>query len=232
MCEFEKNLLSLQKKIGYTFRDTELLCTAMTHTSFVNDAPELGGKHNERLEFLGDAVLELVVSSGLYEKYPDLNEGDMTKTRATAVCEAALFEVAKKFGIDHCIRLGNGEEITGGRRKPSILSDAVEALIGAIYLDGGIDHAAKFINSFTDLDSVRRHAHVKDNKTRLQEHVQRRHLGSISYKQLRVDGPPHDPCFTCAVYVDEKLLGTGMGHSKKEAEMNAASEALKKYNAD
>ncbi len=230
MHDFKTNPALLEERIGYRFNDKELLHSALTHSSYVkgDHRNDPNSVDNERLEFLGDAVLELAVSELIYRAYPRLSEGDMTKMRAAAVCESALFVVAKSYSLDAFIRLSNGEEITGGRNKPSILSDALEALIGAMYLDGGKKAAFDFIAGFIDLQAVLHNAATKDNKTRLQEFVQRKHLGDIAYGMLKAEGPEHKRIFTMAVYINNREMGRGQGHSKQEAAQNAAGEALNK----
>lgn len=230
MHDFKTNPALLEERIGYRFNDKELLYSALTHSSYVkgDHKNNPNSVDNERLEFLGDAVLELAVSELIYRAYPRLSEGDMTKMRAAAVCEPALFAVAKSYSLDAFIRLSNGEEITGGRNKPSILSDALEALIGAMYLDGGAKVAFDFIAGFIDLQAVLHSAATKDNKTSLQEFVQRKHLGDIAYSMLKAEGPEHKRIFTMAVYINNREMGLGQGRSKQEAAQNAAGEALNK----
>lgn len=222
------NVLSpLEDTLRYTFKNRSLLETALTHTSFVKG----DGKrqtHNERLEFLGDAVLELCVSEHLYLGHPELQEGAMTRHRARLVCEKALFSAAKTLGIPEHLRLGNGEELTGGRGKPSIVSDALEAVLGAIYLDGGLEPARRVI-----LERVIRlleEAHVdetdKDYKTRLQEHVQRDHIGTLEYECLGETGPEHQKLFTICVRLSGEPIGEGTGLNKQSAGQEAAKSAL------
>ncbi len=217
----------LEETLQYTFKNRSLLETALTHTSFVKG----DGKrqtHNERLEFLGDAVLELCVSEHLYLGHPELQEGAMTRHRARLVCEKALFSAAKTLGIPEHLRLGNGEELTGGRGKPSIVSDALEAVLGAIYLDGGLEPARRVI-----LERVIRlleEAHVdetdKDYKTRLQEHVQRDHIGTLEYECLGETGPEHQKLFTICVRLSGEPIGEGTGLNKQSAGQEAAKSAL------
>ena len=176
------NFNELQERIGYKFRDVSLLELALTHSSYANEHNRVV-ENNERLEFLGDAVLELTVSSYLYREYTKVDEGDLTRTRASMVCEPTLYLCAKDIELSKYILLGNGEEATGGRKRPSIVSDAMEALIGAIYLDGGLDDASKFVNSYV-LNDIENKKLFYDSKTNLQEIVQGKHMGVISYELI------------------------------------------------
>lgn len=222
------NALSLlEETLAYSFSDRSLLETALTHTSFVKG----DGKrqtHNERLEFLGDAVLELCVSEHLFRTHPELQEGAMTRHRARLVCEQALFSAAVSLGIPECLRLGNGEELTGGRRKPSIVSDALEAVIGAIYLDGGLENARRVIleRVIRLLEDARVDETDRDYKTRLQEHVQKGHIGILEYECLGETGPEHQKLFTICVRLSGEPIGEGKGHNKQNAGQAAAKDAL------
>ncbi len=226
----EKRLLeldTLQEAIGYRFRDTELLNTALTHTSFVKGENRSAG-HNERLEFLGDAVLELIVSEYLFKNYPGMNEGLMTRVRSRAVYENALFDAARGISLGKYLLLSHGEDHTGGREKPSILSDALEAVIGAMFIDGGIEPAKRFILSFaaeTVKEAVKT-VSVKDYKTLLQEYIQQNHSGSLEYNVVSVTGPDHKRVFTMEVSVNGKPYGRGRGGSKQESGQNAAHATL------
>ena len=212
-------LKELQERIGYHFKKEKLLRQALTHTSY-------GGENNERLEFLGDAVLELCASTYLFRNYPDMSEGYMSRTRAAAVCESALFRAAQSIGLGECLFLGKGEERMGGRQKPSIVSDAFEALIGAIYCESGFDAAEKFILAHISF-SVGGPAEGKDSKTRLQELLQHGTV-NIVYHLLEERGPDHDKWFVIEVRCNDEFLGKGEGRSKKEAEKAAAQAALEK----
>ena len=225
----ERKLDNFQARIGYTFKNKSLLKTALTHSSYVKSSPYGANRHdNERLEFLGDAVLGLCIGEQIFKTYSDASEGIMSRARAAAVCENALYEASKKIGIPECILLSYGEAVSGGRDKPSILSDALEAVIGAIYIDGGLDEARKFILSFTDVCDYYKSSKNKDEKTRLQEYIQERHMGSISYDVVSMSGPDHHRCFTISVKINGTEYGQGSGFSKHEAGRNAASAALKK----
>jgi ribonuclease-3 len=223
----------LEEKIGYNFNDPQLLITALSHSSYVNERKIEGESCNERLEFLGDSILGMVTADFLYRRYPDLPEGKMTKTRAELVCEHALYIVAQKIDLGRSILLGRGEEQGGGRRRPSILSDAVEAVIAAIYLDGGLEQASKFIYTFV-LSEIEHGLRSSDYKTELQELVQRRKgEQKLKYAMLGASGPDHERVFTFRVSLNGEQIGIGTGRSKKEAEQNAAKQALEalKHNA-
>lgn len=217
----------LQTVLGYTYNDIGLLNTALTHTSYVK-GENRNAIHNERLEFLGDAVLELIVSEYLFKNNPSMNEGLMTRIRSRAVYETALFDAAMNIGLGDYLLLSHGEEHTGGREKPSILSDALEALIGSMYLDGGIECAKKFILGFA-VSSIReavKTVTVKDHKTLLQEYIQQNHTGTIEYEVVGVSGPDHKRVFTIEVRINGKPYGSGKGCSKQEAGQNAAHATL------
>lgn len=222
------SLKTFEKKIKYFFNDSELLNRALTHSSFANEHKLKNIKYNERLEFLGDSVLGLVISDYLFEKYPKYPEGELTKLRAIIVCEPSLALVSKKNKLGKYLLLGNGEEATGGRNRNSILADAFEALIGAIYLDGGIDFAKKFI--LTNLNLIIEDAtHGRlftDYKTELQEFLQKNENSRIEYKVIDEEGPDHNKIFYIQVSASDIVLGQGSGKSKKEAEQNAAKQAL------
>lgn len=214
----------LEKKSGYHFQNPLLLKQAMTHSSYANEHKAKGYHDNERLEFLGDAVLEVVSSEFLFRNYPALPEGDLTKLRASIVCEPTLALCARALDLGDFLLLGKGEEHTGGRKRDSIVSDAMEALIGAIYLDGGFASAKEFVHRFimTDIE------HKKlfyDSKTILQEVVQGKHE-SLSYELVNESGPDHDKNFTVDVHIDGKKISSGTGHTKKAAEQQAAYQAL------
>ena len=222
-----KRMKTLEERIGYTFKKKILLENAITHSSYAHEShrPEMC---NERLEFLGDSVLSIVVSDYLYKTFDKFPEGKLTRIRASAVCEKTLCEFAKKINLGEYLLLSHGESGTGGRSRPSILADAFEALIAAIYLDGGIEEASKFILSFV-VPSLDRHtkAAEKDFKTHLQEVIQQNPEDKLVYSLVGECGPDHDKTFTVEVHINSNLVGTGEGRSKKDAEQAAAKEALR-----
>lgn len=212
---------SLEKNIGYTFKDKELLKTAVTHSSYANE--NRGGlNYNERLEFLGDAVLQLITSEKLFCENPTMPEGKMSKVRAALVCEDALAGYSTEINIGEYMLLGKGEEMSGGRHRPSILADAFEAVTGAIFLDGGMENAKKFVLRFLDAA----HRSLQDYKTLLQEIIQKNPGERLSYVVTGETGPDHDKSFTVEVHLNSNIIGKGTGKSKKQAEQAAAKEAL------
>lgn len=219
-----------EKIIDYCFKDKKKLVLALTHSSYANECRNEKVISNERLEFLGDAVLEMVVSEHIYLNATDFTEGEMTKFRANVVCERSLAKCAKRINIGNYLLLGKGEENSGGRKRTSILSDAVEALIGAIYLDGGFESAKAFILRQLE-DSINeaiKGTIYTDYKTQLQEYVQKTSDHTISYEIIEEKGPDHSKMFVSQVRIDEKTVGIGMGRSKKEAEQMAAKSSLEK----
>ena len=214
---------ALERVLGHTFQDKALLETALTHTSFANEARH-GTKHNERLEFLGDSVLSIVVAEYLFT-HSSLPEGDLTRMRASLVCEAALFTFAQKIGLGRWLRLGHGEEMGGGRTRPSVVSDAFEAVIAALYLDGGIDAARAFILPFVT-SALTKQSAEEDYKTKLQEVVQQNPSERLRYVVASQTGPDHDKHFVVEVHLNSNCIGSGEGHYKKQAEQAAAKEAL------
>ena len=221
----QKSFEELENKIGYHFKNKALLKQALTHSSFANEQKINKYDDYERLEFLGDAVLELVSSEFLFQEHPKLPEGQLTKMRASMVCEPALAFCAREFGLEEYILLGKGEEMTGGRNKDSIISDVMEALIGAIYLDNGMDQAQVHIRKFI-LSELEHKQLFYDAKTILQERVQKQGKGTLHYELIREDGPDHDKVFVVEARIDEKKIGVGSGRTKKSAEQQAAYEAL------
>lgn len=220
-----QELKCLEEKIGYTFRDRNLLKQAMIHSSYANERQLPKYACNERLEFLGDAVLELVSSEFLFRESPKMPEGELTKTRASMVCEPSLALCARDIGLGGYLLLGKGEEATGGRLRDSVTSDAMEALIGAVYLDGGFTSAKEFIHKFvlTDLEDKKL---FYDSKTILQEMVQAKKAGIITYRLVKEEGPDHNKSFYVEVLIGDRVSGKGVGRTKKAAEQQAAYEAI------
>ena len=218
-------LKELESRIGYTFREPCRLEEALTHSSFTNEHRETAPVHNERMEFLGDAVLELASSQYLYTHFPDEPEGVLSRHRAAIVCEPSLAACARKLVLGRFLRMGKGEEKTGGRERDSILSDAFEALIGAVYLDGGFNEAVRFINRFV-MQPFSEHPLYSDAKTRFQEKVQKDGEVQIVYDLLSEEGPEHDKIFTVQLSLNGRAVGIGKGHTKKAAEQAAAAMAL------
>lgn len=221
----ESDYQELEKKIGYTFQNRALLKQAVTHSSFANEQKINRQKHYERLEFLGDAVLELVSSDFLFQTHPEMPEGQLTKLRASMVCEPALAYCAKDLTLDSYIQLGKGEEATGGRYRDSIVSDVMEAVIGAIYLDGGMEPARTYIHRFILSDLENKQLFL-DSKTNLQEYMQQNLKKEFHYRLVEESGPEHDKVFLVEVVMEDKVLGRGKGRTKKAAEQQAAYEAL------
>ena len=219
------NLEQAEKNIGYKFKNIELLKTAFTHTSY---AYENRVESNEKLEFLGDSILEFVSSEYIYKNYEHLKEGEMTKVRATVVCEQSLYKIAKLHDFSDFLYLGNSEKKTGGNKRPAILADSVEAVIAAMFLDGGIEPVKTFIveNLKEEIEVASRHVGDKDYKTVLQEKLQIHGEVKIEYKTLSEKGPDHDKTFEVQVLCNGKVLALGKGKSKKLAQMEAARKAI------
>ena len=215
----------LQKTIAYDFRDPSLLKKALTHSSYVNEHGMSHGDCNERLEFLGDAVLELSASRVLFDQYPEESEGSLSRLRSRLVCRAALAAVARELDLGRYLLLGKGEESTGGRERESILENTVEALIGAIYLDSGFANAKEFVERFVTND-IEHKKFFYDSKTTLQERVQKDGSHQLEYRMVAEEGPDHDKRFTAEVLIDGVVSGTGCGRSKQSAEQQAAYQAL------
>lgn len=221
----EKKMETLQRRIGYRFRNEALLCQAMSHSSYANEHRQEHLRDNERLEFLGDAVLEVTSSEFLFLEYPQMPEGDMTKLRASIVCEPTLALCAREIDLPEYLLLGKGEEMTGGRGRNSIVSDAMEALIGAIYLDGGFASAKEFVRKYV-LTDIEHKKLFYDSKTILQEIVQGDFKGEeISYQLVGEQGPDHDKKFMVDVMIGNTAYGRGVGRTKKAAEQEAAYQA-------
>lgn len=220
----QEELNELEKKIGYEFSDKRLLGQAITHSSFSNEQKINKFKNYERLEFLGDAVLELLSSQFFFANYPDMSEGEMTRRRSSMVCEPALAFCARDLDLGNYILLGKGEEATGGRKRDSIIADVMEAVLGAIYLDGGLEEADKFVRKFI-LSDLENKQLFYDSKTLLQEQVQKE--GKIlTYELISESGPDHEKIFVVEALVDGKAVGRGQGRNKKTAQQQAAYQVL------
>ena len=215
----------LENRIHYTFKNKKLLHEALSHSSYANERKRT--RSNERLEFLGDSVLSIIVAKHLFTHYTHLPEGELTKLRASLVCEKSLHEFACDFGLGEFLLLGKGEELTGGRERPSIIADAFEALLAAIYLDGGMEQARKFVLQFIPEHLNPKQAKgLNDYKTTLQEIIQQNKEEKIEYVPIEETGPDHDKTFVVEVHLNSNVIGTGRGKSKKQAEQFAAKEAL------
>ena len=222
-----EQLKELQKVIGYKFKDESLLFSAVMHSSYTNENHLPKIKCNERLEFLGDAVLELITSEFLFFENAKRTEGELTKLRSSIVCEPSLAFCARQIGLGDYLLLGKGEEATGGRERDSVTSDAMEAVIGAIYTDGGFANAKEFVHKFI-LNDLENKKLFYDSKTILQEKVQGKIEGRIQYKLVGEQGPDHRKSFSVEVYVGDTVYGVGVGRTKKAAEMQAAYHAILK----
>lgn len=219
------DLTELESIIEYTFNNKNYLRLALTHSSYANEKHMAKTAYNERIEFLGDAVLELVSSDYLYNNYPDMMEGDMTKLRAKLVCEESLAASAREINLGSFLMLGKGEEVTGGRTRDSILSDAFEALIGAIYQDSGISNARKFVIKYV-LNDIDNKTLFIDSKTTLQEIAQSKFKQPVTYKVINETGPEHNKQFEIAAFIGDRQMETGVGKSKKSAAQNAAYKTI------
>ncbi|MGA1841185.1 MAG: ribonuclease III [bacterium] len=229
------NLEELQSRLGYVFKDISLLENALTHKSYINEAPDKEKiKDNERLEFLGDAVLGLVISDFLIKKFPDYSEGALSRLKGFIVSETFLFEIAKELELGRHLILGRGEENSGGRRKRSILADASEAVLAGIYLDGGLECAYTFILKHMEekVIEIANNAHVPEYKTILQEYTQYEFGCVPTYKVVSEKGEDHSPEFEVSIFIENKLYGKGKGRSKRKAEQNAAYNALLNMDVD
>ncbi|UOY93668.1 ribonuclease III [Ectobacillus sp. JY-23] len=227
--KYREAFKKFQDDIGIVFKNERLLIQAFTHSSYVNEHRKKPHEDNERLEFLGDAVLELTVSQYLFQKYPTMSEGELTKMRAAIVCEPSLVRFANELSFGNLVLLGKGEEMTGGRERPALLADVFEAFIGALYLDQGLETVWGFLKNIVyPKINDGAFSHVMDFKSQLQELIQRDGSGSIEYQILQEKGPAHNREFVSRVTLNGSALGLGSGRSKKEAEQHAAEEALKK----
>lgn len=222
------NNLDFQNKIGYFFKKESLLTNALTHSSYTNDCSNR--KNNERLEFLGDAFFDAIISEALFKKFPEHTEGSLSKMRASLVCEKSLAEHARKLGIGELLTLGKGEEKTGGRNRDSLLADAMEAIIAGIYIDSGYDQTREVVLNIFEkaIDDLIMGKRVIDYKTEIQKLIQEQGSRSINYVVEKEEGPPHDKIFYITLYVDKQEMGNGVGKTKKEAEQQAARDALEK----
>jgi ribonuclease III len=220
------NTSGLETSIGYAFRDRNLLEQALVHRSYANERTEVSAD-NERLEFLGDAVLAMVVAALLYRRCPLLDEGELSRRRSTLVCAETLVKYARQIGLGRYLRLGKGEEASGGRDKPTLLADAFEAVIGAVYLDSDVEMAAETIRRFvlSDLERMERDGPVIDFKSRLQEALQSRGRGPVRYRVVAETGPDHEKVFSVAVAIDDQTVSSGTGRTRKLAEQAAAEQA-------
>ena len=226
MIDRNASLRMLQERIGYSFQNIILLEQAVSHSSYINEHRRIHHTDNERLEFLGDAVLELTTSDYLYHEYPQMPEGEMTKLRASLVCEPTLAMCARALSLPEHLLLGKGEELTGGRGRDSVVSDALEAVIGAIYLDGGFERARAFVRRFI-LNDIENKKLFFDSKTYLQEIAQVQYKNEeIRYELIREEGPDHAKLFVMQVKIGDRMLGEGTGSTKKGAEQEAAYNAL------
>ncbi len=219
---------NLEENLNYTFKNKALLTNALTHSSYANEVRGKS-KSNERLEFLGDSVLSIVVSDYIYKKYPNLPEGELTKIRASLVCEKSLSQFSAELKIGEYLLLGKGEQKGGGAKRPSILADAFEAVLAAMYLDGGMEVAKKHVLRFVvkELENNNEYDAFHDYKTMLQEIIQKNPEEKLSYVLAGESGPEHDKSFTVDIMINTNKIGTGVGHSKKQAEQAAAKQALK-----
>lgn len=227
---FIKDINEFETKIKYTFKNLSYLFIALTHSSYANENKDAKLKSNERLEFLGDAVLNIVISEKIFTNYSKLAEGELTKMRATIVCEHSLMKCATQIEIGKYLLLGKGEELSGGRTRASILSDALEALIGAIYLDGGLKNAKSFVYELMSqtVEESGSGMIFMDYKSQLQELIQKKSEDKITYEIIEEKGPDHNKIFVSRLMIAEEVFGTGEGKTKKEAEQNAAKAALKR----
>lgn len=220
-----KDRALLEKAIGYTFKDRSLLEEALTHSSYANESNR-NLVCNERMEFLGDSVLSVVSAEFLFKKFPDMPEGSLSKLRSSLVCTASLSGFARQINLGSYLKLGKGEALSGGSDRPSILEDVFEALIAAVYLDGGLEAAKKHITHFLEAELQNHQINFKDYKSRLQEFIQQNPDGNLIYRITGESGPDHDKMFEAEVCFDSTVIGRGKGKSKKQAEQEAAREAL------
>ncbi len=227
----DNSIEEVEAILGYVFKDKNILVTGLTHSSYANDYLGSSTKGNERLEFLGDAILDMVIGAELYERFPEKQEGFLSKLRAEIVCTEALAEVAEYFKLNEYMLLGRGEEAKGGRYRHSITSDLVEALIAAVYVDGGMENAERTVHRLMDniVEKGCRDMLHSDSKTKLQERCQKNGGEAPVYRIIKEEGPDHDKTFTAGVFIGGKQIAEGVGKTKKEAESAAAADALLKF---
>lgn len=230
LSQWKDSIEHLQRQIGYHFDDQQLLMEALTHSSFSNEWKQNRIANNERLEFLGDSVLGLIISQYIFKSYQKLPEGELTKVRANVVCEVSLAQKARTLFLGEYLLLGKGEESSGGRNRDSILADGMEALIAAIYMDSSYEEASRFVlNHFIDMIDLAASGNLmKDYKTQLQELIQSSGKGRMEYVVVNEEGPDHSKVFFVEVQSEQKILGQGSGKNKKEAEQNAAKAAIER----
>ena len=221
----DNKLSLLEKNIGYKFKNIDLLKNALTHTSYANEHKI---NSNEKLEFLGDSILEFISSKYIFNNYPKLKEGEMTKVRATVVCEESLYKIAKKHNFSDFLFVGKSEQLHQGNRKVAIMADSVEAVIAAMYFDGGLENVEKFIveNLKDEIEIATKNVGIKDHKTVLQEKLQEHGNFEIKYELISETGPDHNKTFVAQVKLNGKVLADGTGKTKKQAEQEAARKAL------
>ncbi len=227
----DNSIEEVEAILGYVFKDKNILVTGLTHSSYANDYLGSSTKGNERLEFLGDAILDMVISADLYDRFPEKQEGFLSKLRAEIVCTEALAEVAEHFKLNEYMLMGKGEEAKGGRYRHSITSDLVEALIAAVYMDGGFENAQRIVHRLMDntVEKGCRNMLHSDSKTKLQERCQKNGGEAPVYRIIKEEGPDHDKTFTAGVFIGGKQIAEGVGKTKKEAESAAAADALLKF---
>ena len=226
----DNSIEEVEAILGYVFKDKNILVTGLTHSSYANDYLGSSTKGNERLEFLGDAILDMVISADLYDRFPEKQEGFLSKLRAEIVCTEALAEVAEHFKLNEYMLMGKGEEAKGGRYRHSITSDLVEALIAAVYMDGGFENAQRIVHRLMDntIEKGCRNMLPSDSKTKLQERCQKNGGEAPVYRIIKEEGPDHDKTFTAGVFIGGEQIAEGVGKTKKEAESAAAADALLK----
>lgn len=227
----EEQVKMLEKSIGYIYKNKSYGLTALTHSSYAYEHGKKGFSSNERMEFLGDSVLNFIITNRLFKEVSDMSEGEMSKMRASVVSEASLSSCAKKLKLGDCLLLGKGEKLMGGAKRNSILADAMEAIIGSLFLDSGLSAAEDFIFKYLNENYKKaiQGTLFCDFKTKLQEEVQKKGTYNINYTVVNESGPDHNKTFTTIVSINDRIMGEGIGKTKKEAEQNAAGDALEKW---